>query len=110
MDAVIETVGEATWEHSLRALKPGGVSAVAGATSGADPGADLTRVFFRNLRIVGTTMGSRAQLEQLVDFLLATGVRPKIHGEYDFGEDDAILRAFADFESGTVWGTAVLVR
>jgi NADPH:quinone reductase-like Zn-dependent oxidoreductase len=47
VDAVVETVGEATWSHSLRALEPGGVIVVAGATSGMNPPADLARVFFR---------------------------------------------------------------
>lgn len=110
VDAVIETVGAATWEHSLRSLKPGGVIAVAGATSGAAPSADLGRVFFRNLRIVGTTMGSREQLEQLVEFLRAGGLRPAIHGEYDFDSDREVRQAFADFNSGAVIGKAVLVR
>lgn len=110
VDAVIETVGAATWAHSLRSLKPGGVVAVAGATSGADPSADLGRVFFRNLRIVGTTMGTRTQLEQLVDFLLAGALRPKIHAEYDFDSDGEVRRAFTEFNSGDVTGKAVLVR
>src|SRR4051812_32630148 len=46
VDAVIETVGEATWSHSLKALRPGGMIVVAGATSGFAPPADLARVFF----------------------------------------------------------------
>ncbi|WP_454300156.1 zinc-binding dehydrogenase [Salana multivorans] len=59
VDAVIETVGKATWSHSLRSLVPGGVIAVAGATTGPDADADLNRVFFKGLRVVGTTMGTR---------------------------------------------------
>jgi NADPH:quinone reductase-like Zn-dependent oxidoreductase len=57
--AVLETVGEATWEHSLKALEPGGVVVVSGATSGPNPPADLNRVFFRQLEVVGSTMGTR---------------------------------------------------
>src|ERR671914_650855 len=45
VDAVLETVGEATWKHSLRSLKPGGVVVVSGSTSGPNPPADLQRVF-----------------------------------------------------------------
>jgi NADPH:quinone reductase-like Zn-dependent oxidoreductase len=78
VDAVIETVGEATWAHSLRALKPGGRIVVAGATSGFQPSADLSRVFFRQLEVVGSTMGTRDELGQLVQLLESTGVRPKI--------------------------------
>jgi NADPH:quinone reductase-like Zn-dependent oxidoreductase len=78
VDAVMETVGEATWGHSLRALKPGGTIVVSGATSGSVPSADLSRVFFLQLSVVGSTMGSRDQLAHLLTFLEQTGARPLI--------------------------------
>jgi NADPH:quinone reductase-like Zn-dependent oxidoreductase len=78
VDAVIETVGAATWEHSLKSLEPGGTIVVSGATSGAEPPADLRRLFFRQLRVVGSTMGTRAELAALLRFVVATGVRPVI--------------------------------
>jgi NADPH:quinone reductase-like Zn-dependent oxidoreductase len=78
VDAVMESVGEATWAHSLRALKPGGRIVVCGATSGAAPPADLNRVFFLQLSVVGSTMGTRDELERLATFLGQTGARPKI--------------------------------
>ncbi|MGH3275534.1 MAG: zinc-binding dehydrogenase [Streptosporangiaceae bacterium] len=78
VDAVMETVGEATWAHSLRALKPGGAIVVSGATSGPVPPADLNRVFFLQLSVIGSTMGSRDQLARLLTFLEQTGVRPVI--------------------------------
>ena len=78
VDCVLETVGEATWAHSLRALKPGGRIVVSGATSGPQPPADLNRVFFKELEVVGSTMGTREELEALVAMLDATGLRPKI--------------------------------
>jgi NADPH:quinone reductase-like Zn-dependent oxidoreductase len=78
VDAVMETVGEATWAHSLRALRPGGRIVIAGATSGTVPPAELNRVFFLQLSVVGSTMGSREQLERLVRFCEQTGVRPRI--------------------------------
>ena len=78
VDAVMESVGEATWAHSLRALKPGGRIVVCGATSGAVPPADLNRVFFLQLSVVGSTMGTRDELDRLAVFLEQTGVRPKI--------------------------------
>jgi NADPH:quinone reductase-like Zn-dependent oxidoreductase len=76
VDAVMETVGQATWAHSLRALRPGGTIVVSGATSGAVPPADLTRVFFLQLAVVGSTMGSRDQLARLARFCEQTGMRP----------------------------------
>jgi len=78
VDAVIETVGEATWGHSLRAVKPGGRIVVAGATSGLNPPADLSRIFFKQLEVVGSTMGTREELRQLVALLESTGLRPHI--------------------------------
>jgi NADPH:quinone reductase-like Zn-dependent oxidoreductase len=74
----METVGEATWGHSLRSLKPGGRIVVSGATSGQVPPAELNRVFFTQLSIVGSTMGTRDQLGRLLRFLEQTGTRPLI--------------------------------
>jgi NADPH:quinone reductase-like Zn-dependent oxidoreductase len=81
VDAVMETVGEATWGHSLRSLKPGGALVVSGATSGPNPPADLNRVFFLQLRVLGSTMGTKAELAGLISFLHTTGLRPLIDRE-----------------------------
>ncbi|ASO22132.1 NADPH:quinone reductase-like Zn-dependent oxidoreductase [Actinoalloteichus hoggarensis] len=78
VDAVFETVGKATWSHSLKSLKPGGTVVVAGATSGPDPSADLQRVFFLQLRVLGSTMGTRQELVDLVSFLRLHDIRPQI--------------------------------
>ena len=79
VDAVMETVGAATWSHSLRSLRPGGAVVICGATSGANPQAtELNRIFFLQLRVIGSTMGTRDELGRLTRFLLSTGVRPVI--------------------------------
>jgi len=78
VDAVMETIGDATWSHSLRSLRPGGRVVVSGATSGPNPPADLSRVFFLQLQVVGSTMGTKAELHDLIGFLLSTGLRPLI--------------------------------
>jgi NADPH:quinone reductase-like Zn-dependent oxidoreductase len=78
VDAVMETVGEATWAHSLRSLKPGGTIVICGATSGTMPAADLARVFFLQLSVIGSTMGNAAELARLLTFCEQTGVRPLI--------------------------------
>ncbi len=78
VDAVMETVGEATWSHSLKALRPGGTIVISCATSGSLPPADLSRVFFLQLSVIGSTMGSRDQLVRLVRFCEQTGFRPVI--------------------------------
>jgi NADPH:quinone reductase-like Zn-dependent oxidoreductase len=78
VDAVIETVGEATWPHSLRSVRNGGRIVVAGSTSGPAPSADLPRIFFREVSVLGSTMGTRLELERLAAFLDTTGARPLI--------------------------------
>jgi NADPH:quinone reductase-like Zn-dependent oxidoreductase len=79
VDAVMETVGKATWAHSVRSLKPGGKLVVSGATSGEAPPAELTRVFFLQLSVIGSTMGTRDELERLIRFCLEREIRPAIH-------------------------------
>jgi NADPH:quinone reductase-like Zn-dependent oxidoreductase len=78
VDAVMETVGQATWSHSVKALRPGGTIVVSGATSGDAPPAELTRVFFLQLRVVGSTMGTRDELARLIRMCASTGVRPVV--------------------------------
>ena len=78
VDAVMETVGRATWKHSIRSLRSGGMVVVSGATTGDDPSADLTQVFFLQRSVVGSTMGTRGELQRLVSFCDASGVRPVI--------------------------------
>jgi len=79
VDAVMETVGAATWRHSMTSLRPGGTLVISGTTSGAAPDdAQLTRLFFLQLRVQGSTMGTRDELEALVQMLDLTGARPVI--------------------------------
>ena len=79
VDAVLETVGAATWSHSVNALRPGGTIVISGATSGDAPAkAELTKIFFKQLRVVGSTMGTRDELERLAKFVVAAGIEPKV--------------------------------
>ena len=78
VDVVLETVGKATWGHTLRSLRPGGRVVIAGATSGHDPAAELNRIFFKELEVVGSTMGTLEDLRNLVSMIDATGIRPRI--------------------------------
>lgn len=105
VDLVLETVGEATWQHSLRALRPGGRLVVAGATSGPNPPADLQRVFFLQLSVVGSTMGTRGELEALLGFLRATGARPLIDATFPLAD---AAKALARMATGDVFGKLVL--
>ncbi|WP_067138012.1 zinc-binding dehydrogenase [Microtetraspora malaysiensis] len=78
VDVVIETVGEATWSHSLKSLRPGGTVVIAGATSGMNPPADLGRVFYLQQRIIGSTGCTRSELVAMLRMMEATGLRPVI--------------------------------
>ena len=104
VDAVMETVGAATWSHSLRSLRPGGTLVVSGATSGADPSADLNRVFFLQLRVVGSTMGTRDELGRLASFCEVTGVRPVIDTVLPLAD---ARRGFERMASGDLFGKVV---
>ena len=104
VDAVLETVGEATWSHSLRALRPGGRIVIAGATSGEVPSAELNRVFFLQLSVVGSTMGTRDQLARLARFCEQTGVRPRIDRALPLRE---AADGFAAMISGDLFGKVV---
>lgn len=104
VDAVIETVGEATWAHSLKSLKPGGRIVVCGATTGFDPPAALNRVFFLQLSVVGSTMGTWDELASLCRFLDTTGVRPVIDTELPLAD---ARRGFEKMAAGETAGKIV---
>jgi NADPH:quinone reductase-like Zn-dependent oxidoreductase len=104
VDAVLETVGEATWKHSLRALRPGGTIVVSGSTSGPNPPADLQRVFFLQLNVIGSTMGTRDELARLARLLETTGIRPQIDRVLPLAEAH---EGFAAMASGDVFGKIV---
>jgi NADPH:quinone reductase-like Zn-dependent oxidoreductase len=105
MDLVIESVGEATWSHSMRSLRPGGRIVVCGTTGGSNPPADLNRVFFLQLSVVGSTMGTRDELEQLLELLVTTGVRPLVDEVRPLADARG---AFERMEQGDVFGKLVL--
>ncbi|MDB1087564.1 zinc-binding dehydrogenase [Streptomyces sp. ACA25] len=106
VDAVLETVGAATWSHSVKSLRPGGTLVISGATSGPNPpAAELTRVFFLELRIVGSTMGSKEELASLLSFCATKGVRPVIDSVLPVQE---ARDGFAKMAGGDLFGKVVL--
>jgi len=108
VDAVMETVGAATWSHSLRSLRQGGTVVISGATSGYDPkSTELNRIFFLQLRVVGSTMGTRDELLRVARFCESTGIRPQIDSALPL---EQARDAFARLESGDVFGKVVLTR
>jgi NADPH:quinone reductase-like Zn-dependent oxidoreductase len=105
VDAVMDTVGAATWSHSVKSLRPGGTLVLSGTTSGAAPAnAELTRIFFLQLRVQGSTMGTRRELEQLVALLDVSGSRPLIDRVLPL---DRAEEGFAAMLAGDVFGKVV---
>lgn len=104
VDVVIETIGEATWSHSLKSLRPGGAIVIAGATSGTMPPADLARVFYQQLSVVGSTGCTLAEFEALLRTVDVSGVRPHIE---KIGFDE-IESGFMRMDSSSVMGKLVV--
>ena len=99
VQAVFETVGEATWKHSLRSLVPGGTIVCSGATSGMNPSADLAQVFFLQKNVVGSTMGTLDELRDLLDFVATTGISPEIGQELPMSDAEQGFRSMLDGET-----------
>lgn len=105
VDAVIESVGASTWSHSVKSVRPGGTIAICGATTGDQPGAELTRIFFQDIRVQGNTMGSREDFARLLKFVEHADLHPVIDSAYAI--DDARL-AFSKIVNGDVFGKIML--
>ena len=108
VDAVMETVGRATWSHSIRSLRPGGTIVTSGSTSGPKlDDAELTRIFFLQLRVVGSTMGTRTELAGLLNLLDATGARPLVDRTLPM---EQAREGFAAMADGDLFGKIVFTR
>ena len=107
VDAVIDSVGAATWAHSVRSVRPGGTIATCGATTGDQPGAELTRVFFQDIRVQGVTMGTRENFARLLRFVEHADLHPAMDHVYDgLG---AAPEAFARLAAGDMFGKVAIV-
>ncbi|PVG83320.1 Zn-dependent oxidoreductase [Nocardioides gansuensis] len=108
VDAVMETVGRATWSHSVRSLRPGGKIVISGTTSGPQlDDAELPRIFFLQLSVIGSTMGTRGELASLLKLLDATGARPLIDRVLPM---DQAREGFSAMAQGDVFGKIVFTR
>ena len=101
VDVVFENVGAAVWDSALRSAVRGGRIVTCGATTGDQPGADLRRVFIRQLQILGSTLGNLEELQQLTRFCAQHSVRPLIERTYAL---DDIHTALDRLASGQQFG------
>jgi NADPH:quinone reductase-like Zn-dependent oxidoreductase len=104
-DVVVEHVGEATWQTSLQAARAHGRIAVCGATTGANPKASLHRVWWKQLTILGSTMGTKADFEGAYELVASGRARPVIESVFPLAEARA---AHERMESGDHFGKIVL--
>ena len=104
----METVGRATWSHSIRSLRPGGKIVVSGTTSGPQlDDAELTRIFFLQLQVIGSTMGTRDRAGQ-PGHHARRHRHPPAHRPDDALED--AQDGFAAMAGGDVFGKIVFTR
>jgi len=105
VDVVVEHVGEATWKTSLQAVKAGGRVVVCGATSGANPPANLHRIFWKQLTIYGSTMGTREDFRGAYDLVASGRAKPVVDRVFPLAEAAA---AHEHLEGGRQFGKVVL--
>lgn len=105
VDVVIENVGAAVWDAALRSLVRGGRLVTCGATSGDQPGADLRRMFIRQLQVIGSTLGDPDEFRALLAVAGQGRVRPIIDGRHPL---DQVHAAFDRLESGRQFGKVVI--
>jgi NADPH:quinone reductase-like Zn-dependent oxidoreductase len=106
VDVVIETVGQATWAHSLKALNPGGRLVVAGASTGGAPSADLQRLFIREISVFGSAMGTLAEFKSVLAFVEHADIHPPVSKIYPGVE--SVPEALRALDAGEVFGKLVI--
>lgn len=105
VDAVVDSVGAATFQHSLEALRPGGRLVVVGAVGGSTANLDLTDVFRRSITIFGSAMGNQAELERLASFCVENDIRPLVQSSWPISR---AVEAFESFGASHRFGKVVL--
>lgn len=106
VNVVIETVGEATWSHSLKSLDQAGRLVVAGATTGGTPSADLNRLFYRELSVLGSAMGSLEDFKAVCNFVEHADLHPPVSEVFD--GVDKVPDAMRKLEAGEIFGKLVI--
>ncbi len=86
VDVVFEHVGQATWERSIKLCRAGGRVVTCGASSGWDARTDLRHVFFRQIQILGSTMGSKASLVRIAALVGEGKLRPVVDRVFSLAE------------------------
>ncbi len=105
VDIVVEHVGPATWEHSMKSVKPGGTVVTCGATTGPQVGMDLRFVFYRQLSILGSFMGTMGELHEVLQHVFSGKLKPVVDRTFPLSETRA---AHEYMEKSEMFGKIVL--
>ncbi len=106
VDMAIDSVGASSWADSLKSLRRGGRLVTCGATSGANPPADLQRMFIRQLEIYGSTGGSVGEFRQLLDVFARGLVKPEIDSQFAIAD---VRSALDRLSAGAQFGKVSLI-
>ncbi|MFJ1751549.1 zinc-binding dehydrogenase [Kitasatospora sp. NPDC088134] len=105
VDLVVDSVGRATWAHSLRSVRRGGTVVVGGVTTGGYPPAHLSRIFYEEITVAGAMAATRAEFAATLAFMQQSGIRPRLDRVVPFAQAPTAL---ADLLAGRVRGKLVL--
>ncbi len=101
----MEHVGPATWDESMRSLKPGGTLVTCGATTGAQVGMDLRFVYSRQLSVLGSYMGTMSELHEVLKHVFSGRLKPVIDRAFPLTE---VRKAHEYMEKSQMFGKIVL--
>lgn len=105
VDVVVDCVGGESWVKSLAALAKGGRLVTCGATAGTTPQTDLRRIFWNDLHVFGSTLGSRREFHQVLNFFTVSGAKPVLDQIYSL---DAASKAHRRLEEARQFGKIIL--
>lgn len=105
VDLVVEHVGAATWDESLRSLKSGGTLVTCGATTGPGVGIDLRHLFARQLRLLGSYMGTMGELQEVLEHVFAGRLKPVVDRIFPMSE---VRAAHEYLEKSQMFGKVVV--
>ena len=105
VDIVVEHVGAATWDESFKSLKPSGVLVTCGATTGPNVGIDLRFLFSRQLKLLGSYMGTMSDLHEVLGHVFAGRLKPVVDRVFPLSE---IRAAHEYLEKSKMFGKVVL--
>jgi NADPH:quinone reductase-like Zn-dependent oxidoreductase len=105
-DVIIDSVGKETWGKALRALRPGGRLVTFGATTGRETSVDIRQVFWNQISILGTTMGSPREFAAMLQLYEAGRLKPVVDSVFPLRDAPAAHRRM---DEGQQFGKIVLV-